>query len=101
MPTLFYVRSVYCKIIAACIDQSKLQAFYLGWLPPRYVWFTYSWYNNGWWDENNGNSSCTPEMIRRMLNGSVAITPNNNLVSDDKDMVTISGLVSEVAVASS
>lgn len=72
----------------------NVQAYYRKWFAPKYVWFTYSWYNNGWWDEDYGNSSCTPEIIRRMINDSLAITPNNNLVSDDRYTVTISGLVS-------
>ena len=76
------------------IMHGLVQAYYLGWHPPEYVWFTYSWYDDGWWEVGNGNSSCTPEILRKMVSNSLAITPNNNLVSDDRHMETISGLVS-------
>lgn len=70
------------------------KAFYRGWLPPKYVWFTYSWYNNGWWNEEHGNASCSSEIITTMLNGSLSILPINNLMSDNGDTPTLSGLVS-------
>ena len=41
-----------------------------------------------------GNSSCTPDIMRTMLKGALAINPVGNLLSDDRDTVTISGLVS-------
>ena len=77
-------------IIISCI----IQAYHLGWFAPRYVWITHGWYNRNWWEEDYGNSSCTPEMLKRMLNASLIVNPNNNLVSDEKDVVTFSGLVS-------
>ena len=60
---------------------------------PKYVWITYAWYDRGWWSQDYDNSSCTPDILRKVLNSSLAITPTNSLVSDDKNMVTISGLV--------
>ena len=71
-----------------------LQGYYKKWFYPRYVWITSSWYDRDWWKQDNGNSSCTPEIMREMLNGSLAITPIGNLVSDDRQAQTISGLVS-------
>ena len=64
-------------------------------LPPKYVWFTYSWYRMEWWEKSNGNDSCTPEILRKMLNESLAITPKNSLVSDNRHTVTFSDLVSK------
>jgi len=69
------------------------EAYYRGWRPPQYVWITYSWYDKGWWREDYGNSSCTPNIMMTMLNDSLAITPNGNLVSDDRNTPTFSGLV--------
>ena len=65
----------------------------MGWLTPKYVWITYSFLN--WRDANsNNNTRCTPEMLKKMLNGMLAIAPENTFVSDDRHTVTTSGLVS-------
>ena len=60
---------------------------------PKYVWITPSWYSRGWWKEDYGNSSCTPDIMRTMLNNSLAITPSGYFVLDDQSIATISGLV--------
>lgn len=79
---------MYAKVIAVI-----KQGHYRGWLPPKYVWFTYGWNSKGWWKEDIGNNSCTPEILRIMLNGSLAITPSYDLVSDDRHAITFSNLV--------
>ena len=71
----------------------ELQAYYLGWYAPKYVWFTLGWNDNGWWAVNyHGNSSCTAEMILKVLNGSLIYISESTLVSDVND-TTFSGLV--------
>ena len=64
------------------------------------MWITYSWYDRDWWKLDYGNSSCTLDIMRRMVNGSLAVTPSGNLVSDDRQAQTISGLVSEEVLPS-
>ena len=60
---------------------------------PKYVWITPSWYSRGWWDEDYGNSSCTPDIMKTILNNSLAITPNGYFVSDNGSIATKSHLV--------
>ena len=57
------------------------------------MWITPSWYSKGWWNEDYGNASCTPENIKTMLNNSLAITPSGYFVSDNDSNDTILGLV--------
>ena len=61
--------------------------------PPKYVWITVGWYIRQWWTHIIGNTSCPTMIIERMLNHSLTFSPNGNLVSDDKDIATFSGLV--------
>ena len=69
------------------------QAYYRRMFAPKYVWITPSWYSRGWWNEDYGNSSCTPDIIKTLLNNSLAITPNGYFVSDNVSIATKSGLV--------
>ena len=69
------------------------QGYYRGMFAPKYVWITPSWYSKGWWKEDYGNSSCTPDIMRKMLNNSLAITPSGYFVSDELSTATFSGLV--------
>ena len=64
---------------------------------PKYVWITPSWYSKGWWEEDYGNSSCTLNIMRKMLNNSLAVTPGGYFISDDKLTVTLSGMVYRLA----
>lgn len=70
-----------------------IQAYYRGWRPPDYVFITHGWYSNGWWEQGNGNASCTKEIMRKMVNNSIAIIPDEFLLSDDKTLATTSRLV--------
>jgi hypothetical protein len=69
------------------------QAYHLGWFAPKYVWLTYSFLN--WRGVNIDDTRCTPEMLRKMLNGILAITLKGTFVSDDSHTETFSGLVSK------
>ena len=71
-----------------------IQAYHRKMFAPKYVWITPSWYSKGWWREDYGNTSCTPDFIKKMLNSSLAVTPNGYFVSDDPSTVTFSGMVS-------
>ena len=62
-------------------------------MAPKYVWLLPSWYSRGWWKLDYGNASCTPDILRKMLNSTLAYTPDGYFVSEDKDTVTFSGLV--------
>ena len=61
--------------------------------PPKYVWITQGWNVRQWWTRVIGNTSCTTTIIERMLDHSLTYNPNGNLVSDDKNVATFSGLV--------
>ena len=61
--------------------------------PPKYVWITQGWNVRQWWTRVIGNTSCTTTIIERMLDRSLTYNPNGNLVSDDKNVATFSGLV--------
>ena len=61
---------------------------------PKYVWIMPSWYSKGWWKEDYGNSSCTPDIMKKVLNSSLAITPSGYFVSDSLSTVSFSGMVS-------
>jgi len=73
------------------------EAYYRGWRPPKYVWITYGWYFKGWW-KSYGNSSCTMDIMMTMVNGSLVVTPNGDLVSDDRYTPTFSGLVGIIPI---
>ena len=70
------------------------QASHRKMLSPKYVWFFPGWYDRGWWSKDSGNKSCTPDIMRRIVNSSLTYTPNGFFVLEDRDMVTFSGLVS-------
>ena len=67
--------------------------------PPKYVWITPGWYGRQWWTHDFGNTSCSVEIIEEMLARSLTFNPNGNLVSDDTDVVTFSGLVGNISIA--
>lgn len=69
------------------------QAYHRRMFAPKYVWITPSWYSKGWWKEDYGNTSCTTENIKTMLNNSLAIIPSGYFVSDGVLGDPISGLV--------
>ena len=67
----------------------------MGWFAPKYVWITHGWFDRYWWRQDYGNrSSCTAAMLERVLNGNLAVNVKNNLISEEKDVVSFSGLVS-------
>ena len=43
-------------------------------LAPKYVWITPSWYQENWW-MSKVNANCTPEIMKQIVNGSLAIAP--------------------------
>ena len=59
---------------------------------PTYVWILQMFYNVGWWN-NTGNSSCTPEIMMAVLNGTLGTIPNGIFFTEDNSRKTISGLV--------
>ena len=67
--------------------------------PPKYVWIFPGWYGRQWWARDFGNTSCSVEIVEEMLVHSLTFIPNGNLVSDDTDVVTFSGLVGNISVA--
>ena len=66
--------------------------------PPKYVWITPGWYGRQWWTRDFGNTSCSVETIEEMLVHSLTFNPSGNLVSDDTDLVTFSGLVCNTSI---
>ena len=64
-------------------------------MSPRFVWLIPSWYESSWWRLNYGNSTCTPEIMRSILNNTLTYIAEGYFVSDDaeKSTPTISGLV--------
>ena len=76
------------------IMSSTLQASYRKLFAPKHVWFLPGWYHRDWWRIDRGNKSCTPDIMRRIVNSSLSYTPNGYFVLEDRDMVTFSGLVS-------
>ena len=68
--------------------------------PPKYVWITPGWYGRQWWARDFGNTSCSVETIEGMLVHSLTFNPSGNLVSDDTDVVTFSGLVGNITIIS-
>ena len=75
------------------LTSMHVQAYHRRMFGPKYVWITPSWYSKGWWKEDYGNASCTQNFIVKMLNNSLAVTPNGYFTSDDKSTATFSGMV--------
>ena len=65
-----------------------MQAYFRGMTAPRFVWLIPSWYERSWWRLNYGNSTCTPEIMRSILNNSLTYIPEGYFVSDNDDKST-------------
>ena len=59
---------------------------------PNYVWITHSWYHSDWWKENPMNRNCSHEIMREVINNSLAVVPDDFLLQKRSEP-TISGLV--------
>ena len=42
---------------------------------------------------NPGNKNCTPDIMKQMLNGSLAVSPKGTFLLENDSAVTTSGLV--------
>ena len=49
------------------------QAYKNNLLYPRYLFFTISWYNAGWWKDDVEQYGCTPEQMEQVLEHTLTI----------------------------
>ena len=61
-------------------------------LAPKYVWITPSWYQENWW-KSTVNANCTPEVMKQVVNGSLAIVPSGFFPLENDTAVTTSEMV--------
>ena len=59
---------------------------------PKYVWITPSWYQENWW-KSTVNANCTPEVMKQVVNGSLAIAPSGFFPLHNDSVYTTSGTV--------
>ena len=58
-------------------------------LAPKYVWITPSWYQENWW-KSTVNKNCTPEIMKQVVNGSLAISPSGFFPLENDTAITTS-----------
>ena len=55
---------------------------------PRFVWMSYGWYTEGWWEDELENVDCTPEQMRMAIYRSLSFhhfpIPNEKALTDVK-----------------
>ena len=61
-------------------------------LAPKYVWITPSWYQENWW-KSTVNENCTSEIMKQVVNGSLAVVPSGFFPLHNDSAATDSGMV--------
>ena len=61
-------------------------------LAPKYVWITPSWYQENWW-KSTVNANCTSEVMKQVVDGSLAVVPSGFFPLHNDSAATDSGIV--------
>ena len=72
-----------------------MQAYYRNMFAPKYVWITPSWYQENWW-KTTTSKRCSPEVMKQVLNGSLAIIPRGFFPLDNDSAITTSRMVYKI-----
>lgn len=97
-PNLAY--HILCEVIRRYIIQVYshtvvIQAYHRGIYLPKYAWIFPMWYNDNWWiNTASENTSCNPNILLQVINGSIGVLPEGYFIMENKSMRTFSGLVS-------